>query len=97
LPKHSQWSGGHESKLTSDLFAVSGSGHRCKVRHVPRVFGGYPRNIVSYQYVLGGIKNNTKAAMRAAAASRWNAGGTVIDLTLEDLEGSIRRFSNDLR
>jgi hypothetical protein len=33
--------------------------------------------------------------MSAAAASRRNAGSVVVNLMLEDLEGSIGRFSND--
>jgi hypothetical protein len=34
-------------------------------------------------------------AISAAAVSRRNAGGIVVDLMLEDFEGSVRRLSND--
>jgi hypothetical protein len=59
------------------------------------MFGGNQRNIVRHCQVLGGIKSNAKVTMSAAAASRRNAGSIVVDLTLQDLEGSIGRFSND--
>jgi hypothetical protein len=72
---------------------LNGSGCRCKVGRVPRVFGGNSRDIVRHHHVLDGIKNNAKVGMSATAASRRNADNIVVDLTHEDLEGSIGRFA----
>jgi hypothetical protein len=65
------------------------SGWGCKVESVPKVFGSYRRDIVRYCHVLDDIKENAKVAMSGAALARRNADSAVVDLRLEDLEGSI--------
>jgi hypothetical protein len=74
------------------LLALNSSDCRCKVGHAPRTYGGNPRNIVRHFQVLDSIKSNALVAMAVAAASRRIAGSIVVDLTLEDMEGSIGRF-----
>jgi hypothetical protein len=44
------------------------------------------------------IKNNDKVTMtmHATATPIWNTGGIIVDFPLEDLDGSVGRFSSDL-
>jgi hypothetical protein len=61
------------------------------------MFGSAPSDVTGYCEVPVCIQDHTKVVVSASStASERNARGIVLELTLEDLEGSIGRFAKNL-